>query len=692
MTVSPPTRRSVVAGLLALAAAAGCTSGPDGRKPPEKKPGRASVPPVDDGTSGARIVQIVAHPDDDLYFMNPELQQSIGDNDQLVSIYLTSGESYGVNKVPGQKPPPKPDVPGYAGARRQGLRQAYSLMATGKELAPWTVGVKTLPDGTPVEVDTLTGHEAIRLVFLGVRQHAAVGRHRGPSNRLPVLWSDPAVSTSTLISTGSPVTATHEVTRESLIANLAALLNEYKPTLVRTLDPDPDMQVHDAKNRRRHDQPGYSDHPDHTATALFAYAALERYEGPGEGRAYSVISYRGYYNERWPHQLPPQIERAKADVLNAYGGAPGHCGFPAGCGDYDLGRDRSYGTGWLQRTSQRQPTAAPRIQQAPDGRLTAFCVLGGQAAMWQESGPGSGTWGEPALLGGDGLLPGLSAVLTQDGRWQLYAQRIAGLGPKAEQNLRELVMAEQRQATGPFGAWSSLGNPEKDPERGRRMGAPVVTIAGDGAVHLFVRNWSRGVSTRRRGADGVWGGWRALAGGDVQEGLTVATDTKGRVHVLGAGHDTVRHWTHDQPDWDVVPVPTGLPAPSDPPTVLARPDGSLLLVFREPKTARPRLHRRAADARGATGWTDAKLDLVGRGYGPFILHPLLDGVLLAGRNNDGGTSLATIETGATPRWNSIEGAVVGQAALATDSANRPVLARLAPDATLATGAVPQIAP
>ncbi|MBT1186459.1 hypothetical protein HET69_21230 [Streptomyces sp. CJ_13] len=684
MTVRP-TRRTVVAGLVAIAAA-GCTTDSDGKKKPAPKAppqDRASLPAGKDGMSGARIMQIVAHPDDDLYFMNPELQQSIADNDRVVSVYVNCGESSGVNKVPGDKQPPKPDIPGYAGARRQGLRQAYALMATGQDQSPWKLEAKPLPDGTVIEVDTLVGHPGIQLVFVGVRQHAGGNR---PGNSLPALWADPSMSTSTLATTGSPAQSMHEVTRESLIAALAALLNEHKPTLVRTLDPDPDLQIHDSKNRPHHDQPGYSDHPDHTAAALFAYAALERYQGPGDGGSYSVMSYRGYYNERWPHNLPPQIQRAKADVLNAYGGSPDRCDFVAGCGDYDVGQDRSYGPGWLQRTSQRQPTAAPRIQQAPGGRLTAFGVLAGQAAMWQESAPGSGKWGKPALLGGDGLLPGLAAVLTADGRWQLYAQRVAGLGAKADENLRELVTAEQQKAGGPFGAWSSLGNPEKDPERGRRVGAPVVAIAGDGATHLFARNWSKGVSTRRRGGDGAWSGWRDLGGAEVQEGLAVTTDAKGRVHVLAAGHDTVHHWTHDQPGQELSPVPSGLPAPADPPTVLARPDGSLLLAFRQPKTGCPQLHRRPVDG-GA--WTDAKLDLAGRGYGPLTLLPLREGVLMAARNNDGGTSLATLDTGATPRWTSIKGAAVGQAALATDSANRPVLARLAPDATLVTSAIPQ---
>ncbi|GAA3091862.1 hypothetical protein GCM10020254_41090 [Streptomyces goshikiensis] len=313
-------------------------------------------------------------------------------------------------------------------------------------------------------------------------------------------------------------------------------------------------------------------------------------------------------------------------------------------------------------------------------------MLAGQAAMWQESAPGSGKWGSPKLLGGDGLLPGLAAVLTADGRWQLYAQRVAGLGAKADENLRELVTAEQQKAGGPFGASSSLGNPEKDPERGRRVGAPVVAIAGDGAAHLFARNWSKGVSTRRRGGDGAWSAWRDLGGAEVQEGLTVTTDAKGRVHVLAAAHDTIHHWTHDQPGQELSLVPSGLPVAADPPTVLARPDGSLLLGVppaedRLPAAPPPPGGRRRVD----------RCQTRPRGPRLRAAHPP---PAPRGSPHGGPQQRRRHQSGYPryrrhPRWTSIKGAAVGQAALATDSANRPVLARLAPDATLVTSAIPQ---
>ncbi|MEV6551069.1 PIG-L family deacetylase [Streptomyces sp. NPDC051597] len=629
-------------------------------------------------------MQVLAHPDDDLYFMNPELQQSIDANDQLISVYVTSGEAQGLNKVPGRKSP-KPNVADYAGARRQGLRQAYALMATGDPKTPWSRQATALPDGTLIEVDALSHHPGIRLAFLGVSQHSPT-HGSTPDLDLRHLWEDPHTVTRTLVGTGSPAHTSHTVTRASLIAALTHLMDSYRPTLVRTMDPDPDMQVRDAKHRAHHDQRGYSDHPDHTTVALFTYAALDRYRAP-----HAVTAFRGYYNERWPQALPAQIVRDKADVLNAYGGSPQSCDEKAlgGCGDYDVGRDRSYGTGWLQRTSLRYPTAAPQLRQDADGRLTAFAVLNGQAALWQETAPGSGQWTAPTFLAGSGLLPGLTASSTQDGRLQLFAERITALGARATDNRREIVMAQQTRRGGPFGAWVSLGTPDRDPEHGRRVGGPVVTRGADGTTWLFARNWAKGVSVRSQRPDGTWSNWSDLGGAEVQEGLSAVTDTRGIVHVFGAGHHTVRHWAQRYPGGPFAVVPTGLPAPADPPAALARPDGSLLLAFRQAGNARVLVRTLPA---GGGVWRDEHVDLGSRGYGPLTLSPVPDGVLLATRNNDGGTSLVLLDTGRAERWSTVPGAVVGAVSLATDSANRPVLARLAPDATLRIQAVPEHGP
>ncbi|MFJ4873786.1 PIG-L family deacetylase [Streptomyces sp. NPDC088745] len=691
-----PSRRAVVAGLAVAAAAVGCTSRTS-VGPPAAVPGnrladvqgspRAAVQPAEDGQSGTRVLQVLAHPDDDLYFMNPETQQSLDANDTVVSVYVNCGESNGRNKVPGG-PKPKSDVPGYAGSRRQGLRQAYAFMATGDPKSPWTARAEELPGGLRVETNTLDDHEGVQLVFLGVRQHGPGGPRAG-NQTLPKLWLDPDMVTSTLVSTGSPVTDPSPVTRRSLIDALAHLMDRHRPTLVRMLDADPDRQVHDALHRVHHDQPGYSDHPDHTVAALFTQAALAQHLKKRRGTdACAVVSYRGYFNERWPDNLPRHLLAAKVSALNAYGGTPEGCDFVAGCGDYDVGRNRSRKTGWAQRTSHRHPTAAPRLLQDADGTLYAFAVLSGQAAMWRQEDPADGTWSKPRLLGGDGLQPGLTVSQDKDGRRRLFATRNTELGPKARDNRREVVTAAQQRRGGPFGAWSSLGNPESDPARGRRVGTPVVATAGDGTVWLFVRNWAKGVSCRRQGADGRWSPWQDLGGAEVQEGLCAVTDTAGRVHVFASARGTVHHWRQKRAEGPVTFAATGLPAPADPPAVLAQGDGTLLLAYRAGGSGEPLAHRLSADGRT---WSPLRTGLVARGYGVLALHAERDGsVLLASRNNDGGTSLATLGTAEAPRWTTVTGTVVGAAALGTGPTGGTLLARLAPDASLQTVPVPGV--
>ncbi|MDG4536889.1 PIG-L family deacetylase [Streptomyces sp. AV19] len=711
---------------MAALAAAGCR--PVSEAAGTGPAARAKMAADNGGTGGAVTMQVVAHPDDDLDFMNPDVRQSIDANHRVVTVYVTSGEANGINGVPGEKKP-RPDFAGYAGSRQQGLRQAYALMATGKPLAKWKRGVLDLPGGLRCEVDSLVERPGVTLVFLGICQHTAdllgagegsagkngcaaqeepsrrkdTGARRTPrtgrtgepphrkDTRLGDLWSDPKVVTRTRVSTGSTVRGAHPVTRAGLIDALAGVLDRFRPTLIRTMDPDPDMQVHGAKHRPHHDQSGYSDHPDHTAVALFTHAALERYRGPGDGRHFIVTTYRGYYNERWPFNLPPGLVRGKADVINAYGGDPAlGCGFAAGCGDFEVGRDRSYGTGWIESTNVRYPGTTTWLQRGHDGRLTAFGVLDQQAAMWIESAPGSGRFDAPRLLGGGMLAPALAISQTKDGRWQLFAERFAGLGADAEGNRREIVALEQESPGGRFGFWTSLGNPEEDPVRGRRVGAPAVARNADGSAQVFVRTWAKGVSTKRQDREGRWGEeWTDLGGAEVQEGLSAVTGSDGRIHVAGSGHDTVHHWVQERPGGDFALAAHGrLPVPADPPTLVAQPDGGLLLVFRQPRTARPLVYR-LDDKDGQ--WEELGPGLVGCGYGVMAVAADPEGgerAVLVSRNDAGSLSAGGLGRGAHPRWAVCGEQAVGAPTIAVDAKGRLVVATLTAEGKLLTSRQP----
>ncbi|MFB6839192.1 PIG-L family deacetylase [Streptomyces sp. NPDC056361] len=577
MTTAPRRRTVLAVALAVTAAAAGCSVPEPRRTAPTADPAPGK-PIAKAGERRALLMQFSAHPDDDLYFMNPDTQRLLDSGVPLVSVYVTAGEHTGRNRIAGMPDAP-PDRAAYSAARHQGLRQAYAEALGLPRFTPWRREVLTLPGGLRAEADTLArGARRVELVFLNLPMHTT-RRYMA----LPALWHDRALELRTHLSAGSPVTRSDTYDYDRLVGALADLLRRHRPTVVHTLDPDPDVQHSDEATRQRDsEQPGYADHGDHTAVACFTWAALGRWvtDAVRDGSpipAFTTSAFRGYYNRHWPKNLPPEVLAEKAARLVPYGGDPSwQCGNPSGCGDYGVGGDRPLGNrkGWVRSTHHRWPGARPAVTEEPDGRLTAYGVLGLRAVRWRESAPGAGAgtrapggtrsasapggagWGEPEDLGGGPLAPALGSAVLDDGRVLLFAVRFAALDGHGGPNRREVVLLEQRSPGGPFLAWRGLGNPERSDDRGRRIGAPVAATAPDGRVHLFVRNADKGVSTTVRAAsDGSWGPWRTLPGdAEVQDGLAVSLDAAGRVHVYAAGRDSVRHWVDGADRSDRLPL------------------------------------------------------------------------------------------------------------------------------------------
>ncbi|WP_239086440.1 PIG-L family deacetylase, partial [Streptomyces parvus] len=359
------------------AATAGCAVPAPRRRGPvaDPAPGLAIA-----STRRALVLQLLAHPDDDLYFMNPDTREALDAGTPLVCVYLTAGEADGVNKIPGA-PRPAPDRAAYSSSRHQGLRQAYAELLGLDRFTPWQKSVAALHGGHRAEVNVLTdGVRRVELVFLNTAMHTGRGR---PG--LPSLWRDRRLVLRTVVADNSPLERAGSYTYESLIDVLAGLLEQYRPTVVHTLDPDPDLQFSSEYERRRDsEQRGYSDHADHTAAGCFAWAALIRWVARATGRGepvpgFVVAAFRGYYNRHWPKNLPPAVLERKAAHLVPYGGDPGwECGNPAGCGDYNVGGDRPLTNrkGWVRSTHHRYPGPRAQLAAGADGRLTAYGVLG----------------------------------------------------------------------------------------------------------------------------------------------------------------------------------------------------------------------------------------------------------------------------------------------------------------------------
>ncbi|MER0447676.1 PIG-L family deacetylase [Streptomyces sp. Edi4] len=570
-----PGRRVVLGGAVAAGLAvtvAGC-----GVPVRTRADGSAAVTPLAATPRNPLLLQILAHPDDDLYFMNPDTQHALDSGVPLVSVYVTGGEANGDNRVTSDTGPHVYDKAAYSSARHQGLRQAYAVLLGLDRYAPWEKSVAELRGGHRAEVNRLQHQgRSVELVFLNTAMHTPLGGRMG----LPSLWEDHSLRLPVVIAEGSPLTEAKSYTYDELIDVLAGLLSDHSPTLVQTLDPDPDIQ-HSSPAIRAHDseQPGYSDHADHTAAASFAWAALIRHAE--QGHAFLATAYRAYYNRHWPKNLPAGVLAEKAAHLVPYGGAEDwQCGNPGGCGDYNVGGKRPLTNwkGWVRSTHYRHPGA--RLLVPADG-AHAYGVLGLRAVRWKRGADDS--WGAPEDLGGSPLAPVLGGATLPDGRQLLFALRFSSLQGRAGANTREIVLLEQAAPEGKFGAWKGLGNPERGDARGRRIGPPLAVTAPGGRVHLFVRNADRGVSTRVREADGTWSRWRDLGGGDVQEGLSAVVDGRGRVHVFAAGADTVHHWTQNAPDKPLAPVASRLPLAVDPvaPVALGEGEGSgVQLLYR----------------------------------------------------------------------------------------------------------------
>ncbi|MCX4845973.1 PIG-L family deacetylase [Streptomyces sp. NBC_00893] len=643
-------RRTLLAtaGATGLAALSACTApSPPRRRDPVADP----TPGLPISTSRpALMMQILAHPDDDLYFMNPDTQQALDAGTPLVCVYLTGGEATGINRVPG-RPVPAPDKAAYSSSRHQGLRQAYATLLGLGRFAPWRKSVIELHGGHRAEIDTLTNRgRRVELIFVNTAMHTTYGRLG-----LPSLWQDRRLVLPTVVADGSPLRKAGSYTYDGLIDVLAELFERYRPSILHTMDPDPDIQhSSEAVRRRDSEQQGYSDHPDHTAAALFTWASLIRWvartiQDGGQVPSFATTAFRAYYNRHWPKNLPPAVLAEKASHLVPYGGsADWRCGNPAGCGDYNVGGDRPLTNrkGWVRSTHYRYPGPRPAVAAEPDGRLVAYEVLGLRAVRRCESAPGSGVWDAPDDLGGGPLAPVLGSATLPDGRHLLFGLRFSALGGHGADNEREIVALEQRSPGGPFRAWQGLGNPERGPDDGRRIGVPVAVAAPDGRVHLFVRNAEKGISTRVRDTAGRWGGWQDTGGGEIQDGLSAVVDSEGCVHVYAAGRFAVHHWTQDAPG-EALTARTqisGVPVPGDGPAALPGTDGTVELFYRAAAKAALTTVRtgETADETGIDGYGRpiggrAGLD----GYGPVAAAGSPGAPVLLGRTSSGLLQLRT---------------------------------------------------
>ncbi|MGY2085878.1 PIG-L family deacetylase [Blastococcus sp. SYSU DS0539] len=470
----------------------------------------------------ASVLAVVAHPDDDLLFLNPDLDAGIHAGIPTTVIYLSAGDAL----------LPRAEASLRARDRRRGIQDAYRVSGDVGDLPlqdEWDGEVVEL-GGHRVEEFRLRARPGVRVTFLGL-----------PDGRLSRLAS--GATLATVPAAGGLVTDAQEYDGDDVVTVLCGLLERYRPTV---------LHVTELVADRRYDVP--RSHPDHRAAAALALEAARRYRAAHATWLPYVLQHRDYGVGQHPVNLDP-VTRARKRALFAAEYQP----WDPPAADVFGATDRAY-----YRTSRGTRWSAT----AGRGAVWLFAVRDGRVAAWR--GPGS--WQGPVDLGADDLGAGVTTVVAAagtDGSIHLAARTEDG----------RLAV---RPAVG--GGWTDLGTPDPG-EDARYVGSPALAPNADGRLQVVVVDAAGGLSTRWQEADGGWHPWSGLGGSDLQDPCDALLDTTGRIEVVAATRTGLVLWRQAVPDGRFVRGPLPCLAPASPATFAVNADGRPEVHYREAGTA-----------------------------------------------------------------------------------------------------------
>lgn len=635
-------------------------------------------------------VNIVAHQDDDVLFLNPDLAAPLRAGSPTVTVFLTAGEACGVG---GTCASPVTSREDFAAARQAGSEAAYASMAGVANT--WDRQAINGAGGTSYELYTLHAAPQIKLIFLDIRDG---GDSSDASDSLHYSYSLTNLDNGsypqirTIVPTGAVVTSPQTYTKAGLIQTLRGVFDAYQPTVVRTQSPGNVYGYH-------------YDNADHKDAAYFTDQALTAYHGPGGDGRLIVEHYRDYDTDNLPDNLSAAQRQDKQAIFAVYAAHDANVPSPIpATGNYAV---------WPKRLYDRWPTGTTWTAKDADGRLEAFAVEDNQVVRWYQTSPG-GAWAGPQTLGGAGtsyLAPQIAVGSNADGRLQLFATRYDGL-----HDTSELVTAAQTTAGGGFGGWTSLGNPDG---AHYQTGVPTVVANADGRLQVFVKNYHGKVSSLTQTVPGgAFASWTDLGGpavgatGLIQDGLAAATDRSGRIELFatqcqapststpddgngGAIYDSttpqpcwVTRWAQTTPNgsgaWDTQKLITN--NIDSAPTVAANQDGRLQVFVRQGGGSDVLTVTENTD----DTWSHTAADLAGNGGSgtPAVLAtPGTDGrIVVLERDNASGMSLIgqpAANAAFGSRWTAVQTGLTEQLPAGNvDSTGRAVLFTLGTDGRL----------
>jgi LmbE family N-acetylglucosaminyl deacetylase len=331
MTIARGVRRTGDAAVLALLAAllvalAGCGSEPGGASDLAEAAAAATAA----CPSGASL-NIVAHEDDDLLFLNPDILRDVRAGLCVRTVFVTAGDANMGTA--------------YWQGREAGALAAYASMAGVPD--SWTTASAAFA-GVTLQVRTLAAQPNVSLVFLRLPDgfpDGAGGSLQGFES-LQKLWQGGLSQLHT-------VDGAATYTRASLVSTVGAIMTAFQPQTIRTQDFLGSF--------------GDGDHSDHHATAFLARQAHAAYS-----TTHVLVAYQDYSTRSRPANVSGADLTAKTAAWNAYlqhDAMP--CGSPPSCGSNEY-------AAWLQRQytlgSEAGGTPPDSTNLALGGTATASSV------------------------------------------------------------------------------------------------------------------------------------------------------------------------------------------------------------------------------------------------------------------------------------------------------------------------------
>ncbi|HSX43531.1 MAG TPA: PIG-L family deacetylase [Candidatus Saccharimonadales bacterium] len=259
------------------------------------------------------IMNIVAHEDDDLLFLSPDLLHELRAGDCVRSVFMTAGDS-GFNKF-------------YWLSRQLGVEAAYSQMLHIPNV--WDQQTLALAGGQYMTLASPRASHQVTLIFLNLPDGGIQGSGFTDSNNesLQKLYAGtlPALHT---------VDGQSSFSSTQLVDALSALMITYQPAEIHTQASVPSGS--------------YPDHSDHIATGRFAALAATQYDQQHFGGvvAIPVVRYIGYPIHGYDENITGDDQGQKEAAFLAYaqydGGVCHTVAQCAGMTTYDAYLHRQY--------------------------------------------------------------------------------------------------------------------------------------------------------------------------------------------------------------------------------------------------------------------------------------------------------------------------------------------------------------